>query len=116
MRLLVCGSRSIIITPEDLTEIINEKGIKNITEIISGGAQGPDTTAIRWAEINHIPYTIRRPDWNKYGNGAGIIRNKEMVEMCDECLSIWNGRSKGSESTMHFAEEMEKPLYVKVYT
>jgi len=113
--LLICGSRSIELDKELLDDIINKHDLKDITEVISGGARGPDHTAIIWARSKGIKCTVMKADWNKYGKKAGILRNREMAEMCDVCLSVWDGSSVGTASTMSFVEELNKPLYVEEY-
>lgn len=115
MKLLICGSRSIELTKELLDDIIQEYDIKDITEVISGGARGPDHAAILWARSRNIPCTIMKAEWGRHGKKAGILRNKEMAELCDECLSVWDGSSVGTASTMAFIEELGKPLYVKEF-
>ena len=112
MKLLICGSRTIQLDTELLNEIINEHNLTHITEILSGGAHGPDTAAIQWAKEHNIPCKIMRPDWKKYGKKAGILRNKEMAEECDVCLAIWDCTSVGTASTIAFVEELEKPVII----
>ena len=111
--LLICGSRSIELDKELLDDIIQQYDIKDITEVISGGARGPDHVAILWARSKNIKCTIMKPDWGKFGKKAGILRNKEMAELCDECLALWDCESTGTSSTIAFVEELNKPLHVK---
>lgn len=114
MKLLICGSRSLdFIDAICLTDIINDLGLDVVDEVISGGSHGPDQAAITWARQYNIPVTIVRPDWDRYGKAAGPIRNREMVQQCDECLAIWDGISRGTKSTIDMTREANKPLWLK---
>ncbi|MBR4632426.1 MAG: DUF2493 domain-containing protein [Elusimicrobia bacterium] len=96
MKILIAGSRTIT-NINVLLKAINLSGYK-ITikdEIVSGGARGVDTLAEIFAKNNKIPITIFKPDWNKYGKSAGVIRNYEMAKYCDIGIVIHNG-SRGS--------------------
>lgn len=73
-------------------------------EIISGGAKGPDSFAIRFASEYQLKCTVMHPDWNKYGKRAGMIRNSDMLKYATDnyagdvlLLSFWNGHSKGTK-------------------
>jgi hypothetical protein len=126
MKVLICGSRELIIYTKDIDCVFNNLGLtvdytrvwKNyhnssyITEIISGGAVGPDTSAIIWAELNGCTRTVFSPEWEKYGNIAGILRNKKMVKECDICIGFWDGKSKGTKFTLEYASKQGKKTYV----
>jgi hypothetical protein len=53
--------------------------VTNISSVVSGGAKGADSLAERWAKDNAIPTTVFKPDWNKLGKKAGILRNTDIV-------------------------------------
>ena len=69
----------------------------------------------KWAKENEIPCTIIKPDWAKYGKGAGIKRNKQIIESCDQCLAFWDGNSKGTASGIKLAEQLKKPIHLILY-
>lgn len=48
--------------------------------VIQGGANGADTIAGDVAEWLGIKVLEFRADWNKYGRGAGPIRNQQMID------------------------------------
>ena len=81
--------------------------------ILSGGCYGADLLGERFAA--EMGYEIERypAQWEVYGRKAGIKRNEEMVKIADAVICFWDGKSKGTRSTIKFAEQMGKPLFVK---
>ena len=104
MKLLIAGSRSI--TDFDLTPYIPD----DVTEIISGGADGIDTLAEKYADEHKLSKHILRPEYSKYGKAAPILRNHVMVDLADAVLVIWDGKSRGTRSTVNYAKEKGKDL------
>ena len=104
MKLLIAGSRSI--TDFDLTPYISD----DVTEIISGGADGIDTLAEKYADEHKLSKHILRPEYSKYGKAAPILRNHVMVDLADAVLVIWDGKSRGTRSTVNYAKKKEKAL------
>ena len=98
MKLLIAGSRSI--TDFDLSPYIS----KEVGEIISGGANGIDALAEKYADERRISKHIIQ--------AAPIKRNKDMVILADCVLVIWDGTSRGTLATINFAKEQNKPLTV----
>jgi hypothetical protein len=80
--------------------------------IISGGAKGIDSLAELYAQKNNIPIKIIRPEYGKYGKGAPIVRNKEIVNMSDHIIAIWDGKSRGTQSVIKFSEKQNKKLTI----
>lgn len=85
---------------------------KDVTEIISGGARGPDRMAERYARENHIKFTEYPADWNKHGKAAGYIRNAQMADNCDILLSFWDGESRGTANMISEMNLREKPVHI----
>jgi hypothetical protein len=67
-----------------------------ITTVISGTARGVDSLGERWAKENGIPLERYPADWERYGRTAGPIRNREMAEVAEALLAIWDGKSTGT--------------------
>lgn len=86
-----------------------------IVELISGGAQGADTLAEAWALANNVPVKLYKPDWKRFGRAAGIKRNKQIIESCNYCIAFWDGKSKGTASSLKFCEKLNKPFEIVVY-
>ncbi len=67
-----------------------------IKEVVSGGARGPDTLAIRWAKEKNKACKIFNADWDRLGKKAGPIRNAEMSVYADALIAFWDGQSSGT--------------------
>ena len=106
MKVMVAGSRGIV------TEI-DKYMPENTTMIISGGAVGIDRCAEIYADKMNIPKVIVRPDYANYGKLAPLKRNKEMVDMADMVIAIWDGHSRVTKNTIDYAISINKPL--KIY-
>lgn len=106
MKLLIVGSRSI--KTFDLSPYVS----KEVDTIISGGANGVDTLAEEYADKNRISKLIMRPAYARYGRGAPLKRNEEMVKLADAVLVIWDGKSRGTKYTADFAKKEGKEVTV----
>lgn len=104
MKLLIAGSRSI--QTYDIKQHISE----NVNLIICGGATGVDALAERTADEMMISKLVLRPEYKKYGKAAPLVRNKQMVELADEIIVVWDGKSHGTEYTIKYAKEQNKKL------
>lgn len=117
-KILVAGSRKI--NNQEFVFRILDKHLKKYTSsiesIITGGAIGVDRLAMRWAKLRGFEYETYYPEFEKYGKKAPIIRNKIMVHFADIVIVIWDGKSKGSLSTINFAKKKgeDKPLVLIV--
>lgn len=75
----------------------------DISQVVSGGASGVDTMAVRWAKKNNKEYKVFPAKWAKHGRSAGPIRNKEMARYSDGLIAIWDGKSKGTKNMIQQA-------------
>jgi predicted Rossmann fold nucleotide-binding protein DprA/Smf involved in DNA uptake len=107
MKLAVVGSRSFS-NYEFLKKILE---FHPCTQIISGGAKGADTLARQFAGEKGIPIKEFLPNWDKDGKAAGFIRNKQIVNACDELVAFWDGESRGTAHSIKLAEDAGKPVY-----
>jgi predicted Rossmann fold nucleotide-binding protein DprA/Smf involved in DNA uptake len=87
-----------------------------ISEIVSGGAIGADQMAERYAEELKIPTLIFKPDYNKYGRGAPLVRNKEIVDAAERVIAFWDGKSRGTAYTLKYARSKGKEVKVISFT
>ena len=106
MKLLVVGSRSI--EKFDLSLYIGA----DVDTIISGGANGIDALAENYADQHRLSKYIIRPRYELYGRAAPLYRNKQMVDMSDSILVIWDGHSRGAQSTIKYAKDANKEITV----
>ena len=80
--------------------------------IVSGGATGADRFAEVYAKNHNIPTIIFKPDWNKYGKAAGMIRNNDIVNNCTHLIAFPSRTGKGTQDSISKAEKMSKPIEV----
>lgn len=106
MKLLIIGSRTI--DDIDISPYIPQ----NVSLIISGGASGVDTLAEKYADKHKISKLIMYPQYNLYKRGAPLKRNEKMIEVADEVLVFWDGKSKGTKYSIDFATKQGKNVNV----
>src|SRR5688500_18307854 len=80
--------------------------------IVSGGAKGVDTWAEEAARSLEIPVDVVLPDWKKLKRGAGVVRNRDIVAAADLVVAFWDGKSKGTKSTIDITYELRKPIWI----
>ena len=116
MKLAVVGSRSFndySLLCYFLDNIHQQR--EGVEEIVSGGAQGADSLAEKWAQSNQITVKIFVPDWTTYGRSAGPKRNKEIVKYSDSVIAFWDGVSPGTKNTIMEAKISGKLLGIVYY-
>ena len=74
--------------------------------IISGGAPGVDTWAIKYADVRSTE--VYPADWDRLGKGAGFARNSTIVEAADEVYAFWDGLSRGTLDSIQKAAKAGK--------
>lgn len=104
MKVGVIGSRGL--TVDNLEQYLPE----NTTEIVSGGAKGIDTCARKYAISHGIKLTEFLPEYSRYGRGAPLKRNLQIIEYADVVIAFWDRQSKGTKNVI----ENCKKLNVKV--
>ncbi len=107
MKIAVIGSRKLTI--EDLGQYLPE----GVTEIVSGGAAGIDTCAREYAVANGIKITEFLPDYGRYGRGAPLRRNLQIIDHTDIVLAFWDGSSSGTKHVIDTCRMKNKNL--KIY-
>lgn len=110
MKVAIIGSRSITSYP--LEEIIPAA----VTEIISGGARGADALAREYALQHSVPLTEIRPEYARYGKGAPLRRNLEIINRADMVIALWDGKSTGTAQVIAECRKQGKPVIVKAGT
>lgn len=113
MRLGIVGSRTFVDYDVALYWFVRVRDMEGyVDEIISGGAKGADALGARLARGHNIQLVEHLPDWGKYGNRAGMMRNKKIVDESDFILAFWDGRSPGTDDTIDEARLSKKPTLI----
>jgi hypothetical protein len=89
MKILISGSRKL---RDNNTYTQMEKVLNTLspTKILHGGAKGVDTLAARYANQNNLPQTVIKPNYNKGGRNAPLMRNTELVKRADKVICIYS--------------------------
>lgn len=109
MKTIIAGSRS-------LGVLQTEKALKScpwqITEVVSGRAQGVDRAGEIWAEGRFLPIKKFPANWGKHGKSAGHIRNAEMADYADALVAVWDGQSNGTAGMIKQAQSKGIPVHI----
>jgi predicted Rossmann fold nucleotide-binding protein DprA/Smf involved in DNA uptake len=112
MKLIIAGSRNIILEPFQVQELVSKFGLFP-EQVVSGCARGVDKSGEKYAEAYGIAVAEFPADWSQ-GKGAGIVRNREMAKYGDALLLIWDGQSSGSKNMKQHMKNFGKPIYEHV--
>lgn len=107
MKVAVVGSRGLKVAH------LGDYLPKNVTEILSGGARGVDTSAREYALSHGLKLTEYLPDYSRYGRAAPLKRNITIIENADLVLAFWDGASRGTKFVIDNCKTRNVP--VKVY-
>ncbi|MBQ8133857.1 MAG: DUF2493 domain-containing protein [Clostridia bacterium] len=108
MKVAIIGSRSLYINN------LNQYLPKEITEIVSGGAKGIDTSAKNYAEKNNIKLKEFLPNYKQYGKSAPLKRNIEIIQYADLVIAFWDGKSKGTKFVIDNCQKMNVPVNIYI--
>ena len=106
MKVAVIGSRNLKI--ENLGEYLPTE----TAEIVSGGAKGVDSDARKYAEDNNLPMTEFLPEYNRYGRGAPLKRNLQIIEYSDLVIAFWDGKSTGTKYVIDNCRKLNVPVRI----
>lgn len=115
MKIAVVGSRTFTDSEAlnaDLDALLQAFGPFTL---VSGGAQGADRLAATWALEHELPLEIHYPDWKRWGRSAGPRRNQLIVAGADRVIAYWDRQSRGTLSSIRFAESLGKPLTIHCF-
>ena len=112
MRIAIVGSRNIRDKEEYWYKKICENIPRNCTEIVSGGAEGIDALARRYAEEHGLLLKEFLPEYGRYGKSAAYIRNADIVGYAHMVLAFWDGKSKGTADTVMKCYQLNKPVEI----
>jgi hypothetical protein len=105
MKVMVCGGRDFD-NYDRLANILSDiKGEHPNIELISGGAKGADNLAEQYAQLNNVPIKVIKADWGTHGKSAGIIRNRELLDLKPNLvIAFWDWVSKGTKDSIEEAK------------
>jgi len=86
--------------------------IKDVSQIISGGAPGTDTLAKKYAQENNIAFLEFPPAFHKYEKEAKHVRDKLIVENCDKIIAFYDGKCEGTNYTLDYGRKHRKPIII----
>ena len=109
MKVAIIGSRGLFV------ENFDSYLPKAVTEIVTGGAKGIDSCAMNYALTHHIKLTTFLPDYRRFGRGAPLKRNLEIINYADFLLAFWDGSSKGTRFVIEECGRRNLPIGVYVY-
>lgn len=117
MKIAIIGSRTFN-NYELLRQSLDEFSFEanaDISLIVSGGAKGADSLGERYAQENDIETLIFLPDWKKHGKGAGFVRNQLIIDNSDFVIAFWDGKSKGTLSSINIAKKQKKGIRIVTF-
>ena len=120
MRLIIAGSRTIDpracwATFDSLLYDGDEPCLGMPSEVISGGARGPDLAGEAWANAHDIVVKRFDAEWGRLGRRAGPARNERMAHYAASAprggghsipcalLAFWDGVSPGTKNMINIA-------------
>lgn len=113
MKTIIAGSRGV--TWEEFVVEWNRipKDVRRaITEVVSGGAKGPDLHGEAIARRCRAPIKRFIPEWGVHGKKAGMLRNAQMALYADQLIVFWDGESKGTKHMIDCMNKLGKYVYV----
>ena len=106
MKIAVIGSRGLKV--DNLEKYLPEE----TTEIVSGGAKGVDTCAREYVSAKGLKLTEFLPEYQRYGRGAPLKRNLQIIGYADCVLAFWDGQSRGTKFVIEHCKAQGKPVRV----
>lgn len=110
MKTIIAGSRTINKMSVLVTAI--EKSGFEITEVVSGCADGVDKMGELWAVCNKIQIKNFPANWATYKRSAGIVRNIEMGNYAEALIAVWDGASRGTMHMITYANSKGLKVYI----
>lgn len=108
MRVLVTGGRNYA----DEWRVRQALDVLRPRIVIQGGARGADSLAAAWADERRAearPETYHA-DWDRYGKGAGHIRNQRMLDQSKPDLVLAFPGGRGTRDMIERARKAGVPV------
>lgn len=83
-----------------------------IKELVVNGMHPADEWGTHWANLNKVKWRRFMAQWGLYGDQAGAIRNKEILEYADALVAVYDGANEGVFNMIKQAQAKGIPVYV----
>lgn len=114
MRVIIAGPRDFYPHYDHVDRVVKESGFE-ITEVVSGDAEGVDYRGEQWAKKNSIPVKHFPADWKRLGKAAGPVRNGEMAKYADAAILIWTEEpTPGTSNMLAWMVLLRKPHHNEI--
>ena len=107
MRVLVCGGRDFNdydLLANTLVDLLGQYETEDVI-FISGRARGADRLGERFAKANNCELLVFPADWDKFGKGAGHIRNQQMIDEGKPDLVVAFPGGRGTQDMIRRAKK-----------
>jgi len=125
MKLLITGSRYVNPAMISYAKRVVARAKALDWSVIVGDANGIDATVIAecdklgvsvevhgaYGKLRHSTLTGK----NLIHSGDYSNRDCSMAELCDTCMAIWDGKSRGTEATFGYAKLVGKQVFVQKF-
>jgi hypothetical protein len=116
MKVIIAGSRHMPFSDYPKVAVAAKRWQNTcgpIAEVVCGMAKGADTFGMKWAICEAgLPVKKFPADWNKYGNGAGLVRNREMRDYADGLIAFVYNDSPGTTDMIREMQRVNKPCLI----
>jgi hypothetical protein len=113
MRVAVVGCRNYVDYARIAADLDRAREEWGDFTLVTGDAKGVDAAAVRWAKERGLPWVVYPADWNTHGLRAGPLRNAQIVADCDVVIAFWDGRSRGTASSISIAQKAGKKVFIR---
>lgn len=110
---IITGSRRDDVPKERVWEALDALRVRPRL-IVQGGATGVDWAARFWARRYNVPCATHEAQWKEFGDRAGPLRNKEMLEGHPDAMvyAFPGPNSKGTRNCIAQAKKLAMPVKV----
>lgn len=111
MKVIIAGSRDIVLSVQEISNIVTESGFMP-THIVSGVCRGIDLCGEAYAKYFNLPILQFPPEYDKYGpKMAPLIRNSRMAVFGDVLIAI-PGAGTGTYDMIKKMKARNKPIFI----
>jgi hypothetical protein len=80
--------------------------------ILTGDGEGINKNVEQYARERNLPVNVFKPNFEKFGQNARLIRNKHLSVQAEMVIIIWDGKSNMLRETIEYAKNIRKQLKV----